>query len=252
MTAATLAAIWRHPIKAHGRERLETVTLAAGEAMPWDRRWAVAHDAARLPEAVGWAPCANFSIGSKNTALTAITARLDETRAEVTLDHPDRPSLTIRPDDPADATRLIGWLRPISPADRAQPERLVALPARGFTDTDYASVSMLNLSSHKSLEAEMGIALSPLRWRCNLWLDGLQPWAEEGWAGRRFRLGEAEIEIAEPIVRCKATTADPATGRVDADTLGALRAARGAQTMGVYARVVAPGRIAVGDILVAA
>ena len=36
--------LWRHPVKSHGREALERVTLTAGETLPWDRLWAVAHD----------------------------------------------------------------------------------------------------------------------------------------------------------------------------------------------------------------
>ena len=33
---ARVAEIWRHPVKAHGRERIDQVTLEAGKAMPWD------------------------------------------------------------------------------------------------------------------------------------------------------------------------------------------------------------------------
>jgi uncharacterized protein YcbX len=38
---ARLAQIWRHPIKGHGRETLERVTLSAGSTLPFDRAWAV-------------------------------------------------------------------------------------------------------------------------------------------------------------------------------------------------------------------
>ena len=39
--------LWRHPIKGHGVEAVGAVTLAAGATMPWDRVWAIAHEAAR-------------------------------------------------------------------------------------------------------------------------------------------------------------------------------------------------------------
>jgi hypothetical protein len=35
------------PDQGHGREDLASVCLSAGQAMPWDRVWAVAHEAAR-------------------------------------------------------------------------------------------------------------------------------------------------------------------------------------------------------------
>ena len=41
---AHLAAIYRHPIKSHGRENLQAVVLTQGQCMPWDRHWAVTHE----------------------------------------------------------------------------------------------------------------------------------------------------------------------------------------------------------------
>lgn len=247
---ATLARIERHPIKSHGRERLHEAVLSVGEALPWDRRWALAHDAAKLPDgAMKWTPCQNFSRAAKAPSLTAIEAELDESTSSVTLSHPHLATITLQPDDPEDQARLLDWVRPLVPADRAMPSRVVSLPGRGLTDTDYASISLLNLGSNADLSRQMHCDLSPRRWRANLWLDGLAPWAEEGWPGRRFRIGGAEIEVIERIVRCLATTANPETGLRDADTLGALEAYRGDKTMGVYARVVVGGRIAEGDRL---
>jgi uncharacterized protein len=95
----------------------------------------------------------------------------------------------------------------------------------------------------------MGRDLSKHRWRGNLWLDGLEPWEEFGWIGRRLRLGGVVLQVQERIGRCKATTANPDTGRVDADTLGALRALVGDQDFGVFATVVEGGPIAPGDQL---
>ena len=177
----------------------------------------------------------------------AINARLDEARAEVTLTHPDRPDLSFRPDDAGDAARFIDWVRPISPADRALPDRIVSVPGRGMTDTDYPSVSLINLASNAALGAQMGVDLSPMRWRGNFWLDGLSPWEEFDLVGKRLCLGAAVLEVVEPITRCRATTANPVTGRIDADTLAALKAGPGHQEFGVYARVIEGGAVSLGD-----
>ena len=67
--------LWRHPIKSHGREALTSVRLEAGATMPWDRTWAVAHDASDV-DGSAWAHCRNFTIGSKAPGLMAIDARL--------------------------------------------------------------------------------------------------------------------------------------------------------------------------------
>jgi hypothetical protein len=98
----------------------------------------------------------------------------------------------------------------------------------------------------------MGRRLAMERFRGNVWLDGLDPWEEFGLVGRKLRIGGASVEVRERITRCKATTVDPDTGDSDADTLGALEANWGHQDFGVYAEVIAGGRVAVGDAAVLA
>jgi uncharacterized protein len=239
-----LAHICRHPIKGHGRETLASVRLSAGACLPYDRHWAVAHEAAKLTG--GWVPCANFARGAKAPTLMAVTSTLDEATGTIALRHPDRPDLRFRPDDPTDLPAFLDWITPLSPPDRARPAQIVSV-GRGMTDSDFPSVSILSLASLADLSARMGHDLSIHRWRGNLWLDGLEPWAEWGWIGRTLRIGEAEFKIEERITRCRATSADPDTGVIDADTLGALDAAYGHQDFGLYATVTKGGLIATGD-----
>ncbi|SEL39414.1 hypothetical protein SAMN05443999_10594 [Roseovarius azorensis] len=239
-------ALWRHPIKGHGREALTSVSVTAGQAMPGDRLWAVALEIARLTEGE-WGPCVNFSRGSKTGTIMAINARLDERSETVTLTHPDRPDLCFHPD--RDQQAFLDWVRPLMPPGGTQPLRLYRLDERGFTDTDYPSVSLLNLASNADLAAKMGAEVSPLRWRCNIHLDGLAPWAEFDLIGRHLRIGTAEMTVREPIRRCLATTANPATGLRDLDTLGALNRHFDHQDFGIYAEVVKSGEIGIGDRL---
>jgi uncharacterized protein len=239
-----LAHIVRHPIKSHGREELASVALTAGECLPFDRHWAVPHDAAQLTG--GWVPCVNFARGAKAQSLMAITAQLDEGKRQITLAHPDAGTITFQPDNPADLARFLAWVTPLNPADRALPASITSL-AQGFTDSDFPSVSILSLASLRDLSARMGQDLSIHRWRGNLWLEGAAPWAEEAWIGQKLRIGKAVFEMRERITRCKATTADPDTGKVTADTLGGLQSSFGHTDFGVYAVVIEGGPIAVGD-----
>ncbi len=242
----SVASIQRHPLKSHGREELASGRLTAGEGLPWDRRWAVAHDAAKITEGE-WADCANFSRGSKAPRLMAINARLDEAARSLTLTHPDRPAITFHPDLADDQARFLDWVMPLCPADRALPQRIYSAPVRGMTDTDYPSVSLINMASNRTLGQQMGIDLSALRWRANFWVEGWDAFAERTMIGRRLRLGDAVLEVTEPKVRCLATTANPATGMRDADTLAALRTRFGDQDFGIYAKVIAGGEVRTGD-----
>lgn len=241
-----LAHIFRHPIKAHGREELASVVLSAGAALPWDRHWAVAHDLSKFDAAApAWTPCPNFQRGARTAAVMAIDARFDETTGQMTLTHPDLADLTFHPE--TEGARLIEWITPISPKERFRPVALVRAPGVAMTDSDYPTVSIKSLSSNAALSEHMGVDLSIHRWRGNLWVDGFAPWAEFDWVGRQVRIGETLLEIRERVGRCKATSANPATGVIDADTLRGLREVVGEQDFGVFGVVLQGGRIAPGD-----
>ncbi len=239
-----VAHIWRHPIKSHGREALTEVRLTEGETLPWDRTWAVAHEASRAT-AGAWAPCANFSRGAKAPQLQAIQAVLDEATGRITLAHPDRPQLTFSPD--TEGSAFLDWVAPLMPADRAASARIVRAGTRGMTDTPYPSISLCNLASNRAVSQKLGQDLSPQRWRGNIWLDGFDLWEELEWVGRTLRIGAAEMRVENPISRCLATAANPETGQRDADTLGALKSGWGHQNFGVYAVVTRTGAVRIGD-----
>ena len=90
------------------------------------------------------------------------------------------------------------------------------------------------------------------RFRMLLEIEGCAPHEEDTWRGRRARLGEAVVEIGGPVPRCATTTRDPSTGKRDFDTLREIARYRGKRDgkqidFGVYAHVVRPGRVRVGD-----
>ena len=239
-----LAEIWRHPIKGHGREALQDFEIEAGGTIPGDRHWAVVHEASKQRGAE-WVPAVNFQRGAKLPALMAITARTEgET---VTLRHPARPDLTFDPD--ADNRVFLDWIAPLLDPARAAPTGIVRSAGRGYTDTDFPSISLNSIASLDALAAHMGRDLSRHRWRGNLWIEGAAPWAEFDWIGREAMLGTARFRVAERITRCRATMADPETGRIDGDTLGALEDGWGHRDFGVYLACTEPGRVAVGDRL---
>nr|WP_281494217.1 MOSC N-terminal beta barrel domain-containing protein [Jannaschia sp. S6380] len=237
--------IWRHPIKGHGRESVAGFDIAASGTLPGDRVWAVAHEASRLDGGT-WVRCANFMRGAKTPALMAITA---ETGSDtVTLRHPDRPDLTFDPD--GDGRPFLDWIAPLVDPTRTAPVGIVRATGRGFTDSDFPSLSLNNLASHAAVEAAAGKTLSRDRWRGNLWIADAAPWAEFDWIGRDLTVGGARFHVETPITRCRATMANPDTGHIDTDTLGILESRWGHRDFGVYLRCIEGGPVARGDALV--
>lgn len=243
-----VSALWRHPIKSHGRESIDSIDLIAGQTMPWDRTWAVTHEATQ-PSATdgGWVSCHNFMIGTRTPGLAGLWAELDTENRRVTLRHASLGELSFHPDDSADQIRFLDWIVPLCPANRSRPTGIVSAGSRGMTDSDYPSLSIMTTASHRAVAAPLGGVLEPERWRGNIWLDGTAPWEEFDWIGHEVRIGDAVLRVEEPIRRCAHTTANPHTGARDADTLGTLERNFGHQDFGVYARVIEGGTVRIGD-----
>lgn len=245
---AAVASLWRHPIKSHGRESVPVAALSRGGTFPWDRTWAIRNSRSRIdPAAPAWGPKANFMNGMTLPAVAAIASHLDEARAEVTLTHPQAGTITIRPDDATDAGRLVDWLAPLCPPDRPGPDSVVRLDARGMTDTDWPSVSLINLASNAAVGLLAGQEITPERWRGNIWVEGAGAWVERGWIGCRLRIGGAILTVREPITRCLQTAASPETGERDIDMLKVLTDAFGSAEFGVYCEVTQGGEIRPGN-----
>ncbi len=223
---------------------MDRVTLIAGQTLPGDRVWAIAHDLSDAPDDM-WSRCGGFLRAASSPRLMAVEARRDG--GTLVLTHPDRPELAIDPD--ADSARLLEWLAPLVAEGRPAPARVVRAPAgHGMTDTSAPSITLGNLTSHRIVAERLGRDLSIHRWRCNLWMSGLAPWEEFDLVGRHVRLGDTVLEVYKRIDRCRATEANPQTGRRDADTLSVLDEF-GHRDFTVGLRVVEGGELAIGDVL---
>lgn len=218
------------------------MALTPGRPLPFDRTWAISHEAAGFGQPEGWEPKLKFLRGWAEGSLQAIRAEFTEATRSITLRHPARPDLTaILPDD---GPALVDWLRPLWPARRPAPAALVSRRDGGaLTDVPEPYVSILSLTSNRILGQRLGQDLSIHRWRGNLWLDGLAPWEEFDLIGRTLAIGTARLCVEQRITRCRATAANPDTGHTDADTLGALEEGYGHIDFGVYARVLQGGDI---------
>ena len=113
--------------------------------------------------------------------------------------------------------------------------------------TDFPSISLAGAASLRALSGKLGRPLDQRRFRANFWVEGLGPWEEFEWVGKTITIGDVRFSVRERIERCMATTANPETGRRDADTLGALEDGWGHRDVGVYLVAETSGRVAMGD-----
>jgi uncharacterized protein YcbX len=254
---ATIAAIYRYPVKGMSAEPLARVALAPGECLPHDRRFAIALAATRFdPERPEWLSKTHFVMLMRDEKLALLNTRFDAQTGELTIEHAGllvaQACLTSPEGCRAVSEFLADFLGPAVEG----PLRIVEAPGHAFADaqkkpnaTSDKYVSLINLSSIAALETVVPVPVDPLRFRANFYLERAPAWSELGWIGSEIALGGARLRVIAAITRCAATQVNPATAERDLDIVGALRRGFGHNLMGVYAEVVAGGDIAIGDQL---
>ncbi|MDI9313923.1 MAG: MOSC domain-containing protein [Hydrotalea sp.] len=134
------------------------------------------------------------------------------------------------------------------------------------------AISIINLASLRELAARAGVdnngdeggdagedagedegggetAIDPKRFRANVYIDGLAPFAELSWVGQTITCGAVALRVVERTARCAITEVNPGTGQRDFPTLTHLKNHYHHLDMGIYAEIITDGDIAVGDEL---
>ncbi len=133
-----------------------------------------------------------------------------------------------------------------------RPLRLARVERSG-TGVDVHPITLVSRASVAELARRAGAeGLDARRFRMTIEIEGVGPHEEDTWAGRPLRVGEAILLVGEPVPRCVVTTQDPDTGERDFPTLAAIRRYRGRSAegeicFGVYASVLEPGTVRLGD-----
>jgi len=136
------------------------------------------------------------------------------------------------------------------------PERLpLRVVGDGITpryhDAEQGRVTLLARESILAVEAALGNAkVNELRFRPNVVIEGIKAWEEQGWFGRKVRIGTVEFDVVRQVPRCLATHANPKTGERDLPILTTLTKVIGQETP-TFAVGMLPangaGEIRVGD-----
>lgn len=152
------------------------------------------------------------------------------------------------------ARRVIGpWADAVS-AWAGRPLQLYR-SERLEDERDRNDVSIVSRASLEEFERQgnEGRPLDSRRFRMLIEVAGAErPHQEDEWLGREVRIGEAVVRGTRFDPRCVITTQDPDTGARDFPTLHVIRRYRGVREgnvlpFGIYAEVVRPGRVSVGD-----
>lgn len=260
---ATVAALWRHPVKGFTPEPVPEALLTAGEFFPFDRLFALEVGRSGYdPDNPQVIPKLRFAVLARFAAVARMRTHYDEFNDRLEMSGKGEPR-RFAMHEPAGRHALARHVETVLSEHEdydpvAAPLNLLDVPVPDaghppfrFTDSGKGFVSLLNLNSLRDLSQRTGRDLDPVRMRANVWLEGLSAFEDHAWVGRHLRIGETgpEFEVLKPIVRCVATHVDPNTAERDFDLCTALWENYGHRDCGIYARIVKGGTIRPGDTL---
>jgi uncharacterized protein YcbX len=257
---ATVAAIYRYPVKGLSPEKMERVLLTPGECLPHDRRFAIALGSTLFdPDRPEWLAKTHFIMLMRDEKLAQLQTRFDAESGALAIAKDGQVLLRARLTEPEGCRLIAEFFEGFSGKAVNGPLRIVAAPGHAFADarrrpnaTTDQYVSLINLASIAVLEEAMGVPVDPIRFRANVYFGGASAWSEHDWIDSEIAVGAARLRVVSPITRCAATQVNPVTAKRDLDIAAALGRAFGHINMGVYAEVVAGCEITVGDTLLGA
>lgn len=247
---ATVTGLYRYPLKGFSPQPLTEVTLAAGRCFPGDRLFAVENGPSGFDEtAPAHQPKTRYLMLARNNILARFTSHYDDVRHVLSLRAPDGRHVDADLAG-ADGREMIEtFLTSTLGAEARGDLRLLSSPGYHFMDSMNGFVSLINLASLRAIERIAGQTIDPLRFRANIYVDGLKPWQEFELVDCRLRIGDAELVGIKRTDRCAATQVNPHTGERDIAVLRLLEQQFGHHDCGIYLRVARSGRLIAGDRL---
>lgn len=248
----TIASIYRHPVKGLTPEQLASVQLEAGAYFPNDRHYAIEVGPSGFdPENPKHISKQRFTVLARFPALARIKTRLEDATGVFHLGDAHGFGVETRLDTDDGRAIVERFLQAFLGEEAPGKLRVLQSPqGYRFMDHPQGYISVMNLASVRAVQQAIGQPVDPLRFRANVYVDGLKPWAEDEWvAGQRVQLGGASLAMFKPIVRCVATHVNLDTGERDIDMVGQLREHFGRDTLGSYFSIMQGGVVKAGDAL---
>jgi uncharacterized protein YcbX len=244
---AHVSALYRYPVKGLTPERLERVEVAPGETLPFDRAYAIENGPGRFdPDAPRHLPKISFLMLMRDERLATLRSTFDDATHTLTIARGGKPVVSGQLTTALGRQLVEQFIAAYMKAELRGAPKIVHAPGHSFSDVSAKCTHIINLASVRELERTVGRTVDPLRFRANIYVDGLPPWVELNWLDKEISIGPARLAVFARTGRCEATNVDPATGARDMALPAALLRTWGHPDFGIYAKVIAGGIIATG------
>jgi uncharacterized protein len=250
MSHAEITGLYRYPVKGLSPEPLQTVPLAVGQTLPADRRYAVENGPSGFdPAEPAWRPKTHYLMLMRHERLAGFKTLFGDATNLLTVRRDGEVVAQGNLETAEGRAAIEGFFAAHFAEELKGLPKVLTGGGHSFSDVARKVVSIINLDSIAAIETMVGAAVHPLRFRANLYVRGWPAWHEAGLLHQRLAIGAARLKVVKTITRCAATNVDPDTAARDLDIPAALIRALGHNECGIYAEVVAPGTISLGDTI---
>lgn len=252
---ATIHALYHYPVKGLSPQRLPDVELAPGCGFPFDRTFAFArHDSGYSPDLFRPLPKHRFLVLMTDAELAGLTTSFDPVTGALLVKQGEKTELDVTLFTAAGADEACAFFGAFLGLPKDETPVLAKGGENRFTDVSVVSSAMMNAVSLISLDTvrdfadRIGAEVDPLRFRGNLYLEGWPAGAELDLVGRDIAIGDVRLRVCKRTRRCPATQVNPRTAERDLDVPALIEREYGHTDLGIYAEVIAGGRVAPGMV----
>ena len=247
---ATIASLYRYPVKGLTPEPLASTALKPGETLQADRRYAIENGPSGFdPAAPAWLSKPHFLMLMRDEWLAGLRTHFDDATNVLTIRHNGQIAVQGDLETAAGRAAIEAFFAGDFAGRIKGPPKVLSSPGHSFSDVARKVVSIINLASVRAIENMVGAPVHPLRFRANMYVEGWPAWSEFDLVDRTLAIGETRLKVVKRIVRCAAVNVDPDTAERDLAIPQALQRRLGHADCGIYAEVMTGGTIAVDDTI---
>ena len=243
-----VASLYRYPIKGLSPEALTTVNLTEDETVPFDRAYAIENGPGRFdPDDPRHLPKINFLMLMRDERLAALQTHFDAQTHDLIIMRDGKQVAKGNLATPIGRKMIEQFMAAFMASSLRGPPKIVFAAGHSFSDVSAKCLHIVNLATVREVERAVGKPVNPLRFRANLYLEGVEPWKEFSWLNQDLQIGDVRLSVYKRTQRCAATNVDPVTAARDLAIPPTLQRTWGHTDLGVYAVVKNGGTISTTD-----
>src|SRR3974390_1244548 len=195
ISPAEIAGLYRYPVKGLTPEPLQRVTLAPGQTLPADRRYAIENGPSGFdPTTPAWLPKTQYLMLMRNERLAALRSHFDDATNLLTIRKNGKVVARGDLETAVGRGEIERYFAQDFQSELKGPLKVLSGGGHRLSDVARKVVSIINLQSVADIETMVGATVHPLRFRANVYVRGWPAWHELTLVGQTLAIGEARLK----------------------------------------------------------